>query len=221
MARFKVKNFEQFQHYKDRAPPWIKLYNDLLDNYEFACLQDASKLHLIMIWLLASRSNNDLPYDPEWVRKRINATNKVDLDALAKAGFILVDQQLQIAEQDASKPLADRKQSACLETEGERETDIAPAGATKKPDLLWEAMLAGCGINLKANHTKSERGAWNKALQDLKAVSATPDEVLRRCIVYKQKWPGIAVTPNGIAKHWSECAPVVTELRPRKMLGEE
>src|SRR5690606_19747530 len=30
-----VKNFERFQHYKDRNPPWIKLYNDLLDDYEF------------------------------------------------------------------------------------------------------------------------------------------------------------------------------------------
>ncbi len=98
--------------------------------------------------------------------------------------------------------------------------DIA-AGAAGGKDLLWEAMLAGCGINLKAEHTKSERGAWNKALQDLKTVNATPDEVLKRCIVYKQKWPGITITPNGLVKHWSECAPVVTELRPRKMLGDE
>lgn len=123
MARFKVKNFEQFQHYKDRSPPWIKLYNELLDNYEFACLRDASKLHLVMIWLLASRSNNDLPYDPEWVRKRINATDKVDLDALAEAGFIIVNQELPLPEQDASNQLADSKQSAIPEKEGEREAE--------------------------------------------------------------------------------------------------
>jgi DNA-binding NarL/FixJ family response regulator len=32
---YSVKNFERFQHYKDRSPPWIKLYNELLDDYEF------------------------------------------------------------------------------------------------------------------------------------------------------------------------------------------
>src|SRR5687768_18068275 len=50
-------NFESFQHYKDRAPPWIKLYNELLDDYEFGQLPDASKMHLVAIWLLASRSD--------------------------------------------------------------------------------------------------------------------------------------------------------------------
>ena len=60
MQFFNVKNWDGLQHYKDRAPPWIKLYNHLLDDYEFACLQDASKLHLMLIWLLASRNSNRL-----------------------------------------------------------------------------------------------------------------------------------------------------------------
>ena len=123
MRWFSVKNFEQFQHYKDRAPPWIKLYGELLDDYEFACLQDASKLHLISIWLLASRNNNRLPLDPEWVARRINATEKVDLDCLLGAGFIVENQPLQSVEQVASKSLAERKQPAIPETETETETE--------------------------------------------------------------------------------------------------
>jgi len=102
---FKVKNFERFQHYKDRSPPWIKLYNELLDDYDFGCLQDASKMHLIAIWLLASRSDNLLPYDSGWIARRINATEPVNLEALANAGFIVV---LQGGKQDASAPLAER-----------------------------------------------------------------------------------------------------------------
>ena len=88
MDYFAVKNYEKFQHYKDRSPPWIKLYNDLLDNYEFACLQDASKLHLILIWLLASRHDNRLPWDETWIGSRIGATEPVSLDSLQDAGFI-------------------------------------------------------------------------------------------------------------------------------------
>jgi hypothetical protein len=116
---FSVKNFEKFQHYKDRAPPWIKLYNELLDDYEFGLLPDASKMHLIAIWLLASRSENKIPYDPEWVSRRVNATETVNLALLVDRGFILLDQPLHTSGQDASKPLA-----KCLSRErGEGETE--------------------------------------------------------------------------------------------------
>jgi hypothetical protein len=114
MKTFSVKNFERFQHYKDRSPPWIKLYNELLDDYEFGRLPDASKMHLIAIWLLASRSDNKIPYDAAWVARRINANTKVDLTLLACSGFIVVDQSLPNVEQDASKPLAE-----CLSRERE------------------------------------------------------------------------------------------------------
>jgi hypothetical protein len=30
----RIKNWAQFQHFKDRKPPWVKLYRDLLDDME-------------------------------------------------------------------------------------------------------------------------------------------------------------------------------------------
>jgi hypothetical protein len=120
MKTFSVKNFEKFQHYKDRAPPWIKLYNGLLEDYEFGGLPDASKMHLIAIWLLASRSENKIPFDPKWVSNRINATEPVDLALLAKRGFIVVDQG---EEQAASEPLAECLTREEREREREGETE--------------------------------------------------------------------------------------------------
>jgi hypothetical protein len=140
MAFFSVKNFEKFQHYKDRAPPWIKLYNELLDDYEFGLLPDASKMHLIAIWLLASRSENKIPFDPAWVARRINATEKVNLRLLEERGFILLDQPLQGVEQDASTPLA-----KCLSREREegeteeRRTLVARAPKDEKFEELRKA----------------------------------------------------------------------------------
>ena len=119
MKTFSVKNFQKFQHYKDRAPPWIKLYNDLLDDYEFGLLPDASKMHLIAIWLLASRSANKIPFDPKWVARRINANDPVNLQLLADRKFILLDQDVQGVEQDASAPLAKCLSREETETEGE------------------------------------------------------------------------------------------------------
>ncbi len=137
MATFSVKNFEKFQHYKDRSPPWIKLYNELLDDYEFGLLQDASKFHLVAIWLLASRSENKIPYDPAWVARRINASGTVNLDALAAGGFIVVDQPLRGAEQDASTPQAEclsREEGQVQDIDKHIDQEIPSDEGTKKTD---------------------------------------------------------------------------------------
>lgn len=88
---FSIKNWDQYQHYKDRDPTWIKLYNRLLDNYDFGLLPDASKWHLIGTFLLASRYKNKIPADAGWVAKKIGATQTVDLTLLENAGFIEIN----------------------------------------------------------------------------------------------------------------------------------
>jgi len=112
-----VVNWTEFQHYKDRAPPWIKLHTALLEKYEYQRLQDASKAHLVGIWMLASRLENRIPNDPEWIATRIGAQSIIDFQALEAAGFISYEGRR------ASKPLALGLQSACLETEGEGESE--------------------------------------------------------------------------------------------------
>lgn len=104
---FSVKNWDAFQHYKDRNPPWIKLHNHLLDDYEFECLPDATKCHLLCIWMLASRTNNEMIFDSAWVKRKIGANSNVDLDLLVSVGFI----ELQGAGQDASKVLVSEEKS--------------------------------------------------------------------------------------------------------------
>jgi len=50
----KVKNFAKLQHFKDRSPPWIKLYRDILDHRDISLISDCSFRVLVGIWLLAS-----------------------------------------------------------------------------------------------------------------------------------------------------------------------
>lgn len=116
---FSVRNFDKFQHYKDRNPPWIRLYNSLLDSYEYACLPDASKAHLLAIFLLASRLNNKIPADVHWLKNAIHATESVDLNVLTAHDFIVMDH-------DCSETLAACEQSALPEKRrgrGETEED--------------------------------------------------------------------------------------------------
>ena len=145
-AYFSVKGWEKHQHYKDRAPPWIKLHVALLEDYEFGCLQDASKAHLLAIWLLASKHDNRIPLDPTWVGRRINASDPVDLDALVKAGFLVIEgpakaetQAESTLSQDASDTLAGRSENATSEnreqrTETEKDAQKAsPSSPRAKP----------------------------------------------------------------------------------------
>jgi hypothetical protein len=83
-----VKNWDHFQHYKDRRPPWIKLHAEVQDNYEFYHLPDASKAHLMGIWILASKLGNKIPADPTWIASRIGATEPVDIERLVGDGFL-------------------------------------------------------------------------------------------------------------------------------------
>ena len=57
----RVKNWKKFQHFKDRRPPWIKLYRDLLDDPDWHELSGDEAKALVMIWLVASENDGDLP----------------------------------------------------------------------------------------------------------------------------------------------------------------
>lgn len=135
MKTFSVKNFEKFQHYKDRAPPWIKLYNGLLEDYEFGGLPDASKMHLIAIWLLASRSDNKIPFDAKWVSNRINATEPVDLELLVKSGFIVVDQEEKSSDSSQLAKCLSREEGQDQNIEKSRGDSPSPAAPGASEDF--------------------------------------------------------------------------------------
>ena len=131
-----VVGWVELQHYKDRDPLWIKLHRKLLDNYEWSRLPDASKAHLIAIWLLAARHNNRIPADTEWIAKRISASERIDLQVLIAHGFINLVQ-------DASESLAEPEQPASLEERREEERRREERRAEPNPvgslQEVWEA----------------------------------------------------------------------------------
>lgn len=98
-----VKNWGEFQHYKDRNPPWIKLHRALLDDYEFSRLQDASKAHLMLIWLFSAGNDGQIPNDPKFLQAKLGLDKQPDLQALVNSGFLM-------PLQDASRPIADCQQ---------------------------------------------------------------------------------------------------------------
>lgn len=83
-----------------------------------------------------------------------------------------------------------------------------PPPTPRKPDLLWEALLAACGID-PGELTDSARGAANKAAAQLRGVQATPAQVKLRARVWPQRFEGATLTPTALARHWAQLAPNV------------
>lgn len=118
---FCIRNHDRFQHYTSRNPPWIKLHNSILEDYDFGQLEDDVKYHALGLALIASRIDNHIPADGTWVAQRIGARSTVDFKPLLAMGFLAICTCKQCSEQGASKMLAKRYRETERETEGERE----------------------------------------------------------------------------------------------------
>jgi hypothetical protein len=199
MTRLRVKNWNEFQHYRDRRPPWIKLHRSLLDDFAWHRLPDASRALAPLLWLLASESANGvIPYDPETIAFRVHTTrNKVDaaIAPLIGAGFL-------IEEQDGSGPLAARKRPAPSEsgkeTQKEKERD---AGARGTPTKVPEDIAA-------AGRARGGRAApiaenWRASNVDLAwAAKARPDLTPALLNAETERFRNHAIGNNRLAHDW-------------------
>lgn len=131
MRYLEVVDWDTFQHYKDRAPQWIKLHAEHLDSFEFQCLPDASKAHLVGIWMLASRMKNKIPFEPVWIAQRLSAFEPVNLQLLVDSGFLRI-------RGNASAVLAERLPDAprVEEKRVEEKEENLPASRAGKPTWL-------------------------------------------------------------------------------------
>ncbi len=129
---FRVKNWADFQHYRKRNPPWIRLYRKLLDDIVFMALPDGSRALAPCMWLLASESEDgSVPADTEflaWRLRRPVAWVRKALIPLIENGFLI----------DASNVLASCKQDAIPD----QIRGISEAEAVQTPKngfaLFWE-----------------------------------------------------------------------------------
>lgn len=158
--KIRPRNWGDFQHYKDRSPPWIRLHRSLLDDFDFQRLPVASRALAPMLWLLAAESKDpktgEIDATPARLAFRLRMTEREISESLKP----LIDGKFFETFQDASNALADCEQLAVPETETETETEktIAPDGAVgdaddkpKKSDRLTAV-------------TEQAIGAFNSAL---------------------------------------------------------
>ena len=183
------KNWAVFQHYKDRCPPWIKLHRDLLNDRAFMRLPIASKAIAPMLWLLASESKDGV-FDGslDELVFRLHITPKEYQDGVKP----LIDNDFFIL---VSGVLAERKQSAIPETEGEtekeKETDT-PEGVSIE---VWDSFVK----QRKARKAQITERVMKSIREQAKIAGWTLDNALNEIVVrnwqtFKAEW--VAVKPN-------------------------
>jgi hypothetical protein len=134
----KIKNWSKFQHFKDRKPPWVKLYRDVLDDIEWYELDPLASKVLVMCWLIASEDEGRLP-NAKTLAFRLRMTEKQTIDCLNKLNHWL--------EQDDIDLISEQYQHDSLETEKEAETKKekkATVVATPEGVLqsVWDEFIA-------------------------------------------------------------------------------
>jgi len=128
---YKIKNWHQFQHFKDRKPPWIKLYRDLLDDVDWHDLDPKAAKHLVMIWLVASEYDGELP-DIKTLAFRLRVPENEAKSIVSKLSHWLIQTDISV--------ILERYQVDSLEIETEKETEREVEGkrerkrATRLPD---------------------------------------------------------------------------------------
>jgi len=156
--KISIRNWDRFQHYQNRRPPWIKIHRELLDNRQWSeCSPDASKL-LVEMWLIASEDehgviNKDI-VDLAFRLRRDRAEMETALQELVAQRFITLDGG------SDSEVLADSLQGAVpeRETEGEKETETkqrkAPAYSAEF-EVVWSLHRRGPKAKAFASYKKA------------------------------------------------------------------
>ncbi len=118
----RIKNWNKFQHFKDRKPPWVKLYRDLLDDIEWHELDPQASKVLVMLWLIASEDEGNIPALKQ-LAFRLRLSEKETEVCIIKLSHWL--------EQDDINAISTRYQDDAPETETETELE-------KKTELFVE-----------------------------------------------------------------------------------
>jgi hypothetical protein len=123
----RIKNWTKFQHFKDRRPPWVKLYRDILDDLEWHELDPLAAKVLVMLWLIASENDGRIP-DNKTLAFRLRLTELKTKEIIIKLSHWL--------EHDDINAISEQYQ--CDRPERETETE------TKKETKREIATIVAC-----------------------------------------------------------------------------
>jgi hypothetical protein len=134
----RIKNWTKFQHFKDRRPPWVKLYRDILDDLEWHELDPLAAKVLVMLWLIASENEGQIP-DNKTLAFRLRLTEVKTKEIIIKLSHWLEQDDINKISKGYQVDLPERETETELETETKREKNAT--GVACPPDVdqqIWD-----------------------------------------------------------------------------------
>jgi hypothetical protein len=136
---YAIRNWEQYQHYKDRNPPWIKLYREIMWSRDWVNWDDASKLLAIVCMMLASENDGLIPNDIGFIRRRAYLEKSPNLKPLITSGF-LVDASDMLASctqmlDQRQRQSRDSDSNSSVDSEESTSTESTTKGKFEPPTL--------------------------------------------------------------------------------------
>jgi hypothetical protein len=133
----RIKNWDRFQHFKDRKPIWIKLYRDLLDDLNWHELDGKSAKALVMIWLIASEELGKLP-EIKTLAFRLRMSEKETKEVVTKLSQWLEQDDINTISGVYQDDMPEkRREETDKDKEKEKETDT-PSGVSQQ---VWDSFV--------------------------------------------------------------------------------
>jgi hypothetical protein len=134
----KIKNWAKFQHFKDRRPPWVKLYRDILDDLEWHELDPLAAKVLVMLWLIASENDGRIP-DNKTLAFRLRLTEVKTKEIIIKLSHWLEQDDINKISKGYQVDLPERETETEIETETKREKNATSVACPPDVDQqIWD-----------------------------------------------------------------------------------
>lgn len=128
---YRIKNWDKFQYYRFRRPPWIRLHVSTLQSEDWVMLDDLGKLLMLALMMIASQHDGHLPAivdNPDYLKRVLNLNHPPKIKPLIDRGFLV---KVHASACNGMLPHASASQST--ETETERVlSPIRKSARTKK-----------------------------------------------------------------------------------------
>jgi hypothetical protein len=177
----RIKNWDRFQHFKDRKPIWIKLYRDLLDDLNWHNLDPKLAKALVMIWLIASEERGQLP-EIKSLAFRLRMSEKDTKDVVTRLSAWLEQDDIDGISSVYQDDMPEKRRE---ETDKEKEIE-APEGVSQqvwnsfvKQRKTKKAQLTDLVIN--GIKKEADKAGWTMDM-------ALNEIVVRNWVSFKSEW---------------------------------
>jgi len=166
MTVISLKNWSRHQHYKNRDPPWVKLYRDILTSESWVVGTDLSRLLQVACILLAARYSNQIPRSWNVLRKVTSldcteAEFEAALAHLISTNFLEI--QVRVATPKECEQLASKALDKCSSEESRAEKSRAEGDARTRdgvPHGTRDVGTALTGMSMAEEALAGVLNAW-------------------------------------------------------------